>query len=343
MQFGLSEEQILLQDNVLRFLADNVPLDAVRAYADGGDDGEIWAGLTALGIPALLVAEEHGGVGLSPLDAMIVAEALGYHAAPGPFLGSAVMAPAALAAAGGHGDLLGALAAGGTRIGIAFGEAIGRRLDAGVRAEGGRLTGKSLFAFDADADHYLVADAHKHIFLIAADAEGLSTEPLTTVDRTRRTVELAYDNVPATPVSDDPAVFDATLGIGRVALAADTLGAAQCMLDQAVAYAKQREQFNRPIASFQAVKHMCAEMAANLEPCRSMVWFAAHALNELPDEARVTACQTKAHLAEVAAAQSDCLEHYRPIRHYCSLRLCPGGESRSRKRCEDHSIISGPI
>ena len=82
-------------------------------------------------------------------------------------------------------------------------------------------------------------------------------------------------------------------------LAADTLGAAQSMLDQAVEYAKQREQFNRPIASFQAVKHMCAEMAASLEPCRAMVWFAAHALSDVPEEARLTACHTKAHLAEV--------------------------------------------
>ncbi len=299
MQFGLSEEQTLLQDNVLRFLSDNVPLDTVRAYADGGEDGEIWAGLAALGIPALLVSETHGGVGLAPLDAIIVAEALGYHVAPGPFLGSAVMAPTALEAAGGQGELLGALAAGETRIGIAFGEAIGRRLDGAVQADGGRLTGKSLFAFDAAADHYLVADARKHLYLVAGDSDGLDARPLTTIDRTRRTVELTYDNVAATLITDDPAVFDATLDLGRVALAADTLGAAQCMLDQAVAYAKQREQFNRPIASFQAVKHMCAEMAADLEPCRSMVWFAAHALNELPDEARVTACHTKAHLAEV--------------------------------------------
>ena len=82
-------------------------------------------------------------------------------------------------------------------------------------------------------------------------------------------------------------------------LAADTLGAAQNMLDQAVAYAKEREQFNRPIGSFQAVKHMCAEMAAHLEPCRALVWYAAHALDELPDESTLTACHTKAHLAEV--------------------------------------------
>ena len=89
------------------------------------------------------------------------------------------------------------------------------------------------------------------------------------------------------------------LDVGRVLLAADTFGAAQTMLDQAVAYSLTREQFNRPIGSFQAVKHMCAEMAAGLEPCQSLVWYAAHAVDSIPDEARVTACHAKAHVAEV--------------------------------------------
>jgi alkylation response protein AidB-like acyl-CoA dehydrogenase len=298
MQFGLSEEQTLLQDNIHRFLSDQVPLDAVRAYADGGDDRIIWQGLTELGIAALLVPEEYGGIGLQPLDAAIVAESLGYHVAPGPFLGSAVMAPTALSlAAGDFSGLLGELAGGSTRVGIAFGEAIGRRADAFVAVENGKLNGKSLFAFDADADHYLVADARQHLYLVRAT--DLQRNALTTIDKSRRTVELIYDDTPTILVSDDIDVFHQTLDIGRVMLAADTLGAAQAMIDQAVAYAKQREQFNRPIGSFQAVKHMCAEMAAHLEPCRAMVWFAAHALAELPDEARLTACHTKAHLAEV--------------------------------------------
>jgi len=81
--------------------------------------------------------------------------------------------------------------------------------------------------------------------------------------------------------------------------AADTLGAAQAMIDQAVAYAKTREQFGRAIATFQAVKHMCAEMAAALEPCRALVWYAGHALESLPTEASVTACHAKAHVGEV--------------------------------------------
>ena len=300
MQFGLSEEQILLQDNVDRFLDDNSPLDRVRNYADGGEDSDIWAGLAELGIPALLIPEAQGGIGLQPMDAAIVAECLGSHIAPTPFLGSAVMAPTALVASGGdHGELLAEIAAGTTRVGIAFGEAIKRRNDAGVTVKDGRMSGTSMYAFDAQADVYLVADQHQHIYLVRADDPGLKRSNLVTVDKTRRTVELNYDNVAAATISTEASVFATTVDIGRVALAADTLGAAQNMLDQAVEYAKQREQFNRPIGSFQAVKHMCAEMAAELEPCRSMVWFAGHALAELPEEARVTACHTKAHLAEV--------------------------------------------
>ncbi|MDZ7685234.1 MAG: acyl-CoA dehydrogenase family protein [Gammaproteobacteria bacterium] len=100
-------------------------------------------------------------------------------------------------------------------------------------------------------------------------------------------------------VSDDPRVFHQALDIGRLVLAADTLGASQYMIDAAIEYSKQREQFNRPIGSFQAVKHMCAEMTAALEPCRSLVWYAGHALDHVPEEARVTVCQAKAHLADV--------------------------------------------
>ena len=157
MQFGLSEEQILLQDNVKRFLNDNASLDHVRKYAEGESDANIWAGLSELGVAALLIPEEHGGIGMTPLDAAIVAECLGSNVAPGPFLGSAVMAPTALIASGGdHGELLGELAAGTHRVGIAFGEAIKRRNDAGIQVSNGVMNGTSLFAFDAVADSYLV-------------------------------------------------------------------------------------------------------------------------------------------------------------------------------------------
>ena len=305
MQFGLSEEQVLLQDNVNRFLKDNVSLETVRKYAEGGSDKEIWQGLAELGIPALLIPEDQGGLGMTPMDAAITAEAIGYHVAPTPFLGSAIMGPVALSkSSGDYSELLGQIIEGKTRIGIAFGESVGNRNDARVSVEKGKMNGKSIFAFDSDANHYLVADKTKNLYLVDAQASGLEKKELTTIDKTRKTVELIYNGVDAQLLTSDSTVYDETLDIGRVMLAADTLGAAQNMIDQSVAYAMQREQFNRVIASFQAVKHMCAQMTSDLEPCRSMVWFASHALSELPDESRVTACHTKAHLAEVGKAVS---------------------------------------
>ncbi len=299
MEFGLSEEQVLLQDSVNRFLVDRAPLDRVRKFAGDQDRADdIWGGLCELGISALMIAEDKGGVGLSCMEAAIVAEALGFHTTPAPFLGTAVMAPVALMAANKREDILRAIAAGEHRVGIAFGEAIAARADAGISWDGKALNGKALFVIDYDADSYLVAIPGKKLILVNSNTKGLTGRALETVDRTRKFGELKFDNCAAELISEDSDVFQKTLDAGRVMLAADTLGAAQNMLDQAVAYSKQRHQFNRPIGSFQAVKHMCAEMVAGLEPCRSLVWYAAHALDNVPNEATLTACHAKAHLAE---------------------------------------------
>jgi alkylation response protein AidB-like acyl-CoA dehydrogenase len=302
MEFGLSQEQTLLKDSVAGFLAERASLDRVRRFADdaapAGDDTDIWQGLTDLGIPGLLVPESAGGVGLSCLDAALLAESLGYRATPAPFLGTVVAAPRLLTRLG-RDDLLGELAGGTLRIGLAVGEAVGARADAGVQARNGRLHGKALFVTDFPADYYLLADAARSLYLLDAGAAGVSVRRLTTIDRTRPTGELRLDGAAAERLTDDPAQLVDLLDTARVMLAADTLGAAQQMLEQAVAYAKERKQFERAIGSFQAVKHLCAEMAAELEPCRAMVWYAAHALDHVPEEAHLTACHTKALLAEV--------------------------------------------
>lgn len=303
MEFGLSQEQRLLQDMVNKFLSEQVSLDVVRKVATGdSDDKAIWQGLTDLGIPGLMIPEAYGGVGLNALDAVVIAESLGFHITPSPFMSSAVMAPIALLAANKE-ETLAAIASGQHRVGIAFGEALGARTSASVsvnKTDGNiTLTGKCLFALDSDADEYLIADTEKNIYLVASNATGLERNNLTTVDKTRSTCELILNDVGAELISTDPDVYTRTLDLGRVIQAADTLGASQCMLDQAVSYAMQREQFNRVIASFQAVKHMCAEMVSILEPCRAMVWYAGHAMDEIPDEARLLACQSKSHLSEV--------------------------------------------
>lgn len=300
MEFGLSQEQTLLQDSVNRFLDAQAPLERVREFAKTPDPDDVWQGLVQLGVSALLVPEAAGGVGLGHFDAALVAEALGNHTTPAPFLGSAVLGPAALLRSG-HADdaLLADLAAGTATMGVALSEVSGARADAGVTGNGSRVSGKALFVHDCDADHFLVADADLRVYLVARNAPGLEVAALTDIDATRVSGSLTFADTPARCLSTDPELTRTLLDIGRVMLAADTLGAAQNMLDQAVAYAKEREQFNRPIGSFQAVKHMCAEMAAQLEPCRALVWYAAHAIDEAPAELRLVACHAKAHVSEV--------------------------------------------
>jgi len=305
MEFGLSDEQKMLQQSIGGYLQENGGLKRVRPFADEDQDRaeDLWTGFAELGIPGLLIAEEHGGLGFSMLDAALVAEVLGYNIAPAPFAASVVMVPLAIARAGSaeqQAAWLPKLADGSVIAGAALTEAVGAREGAGVQADGSTLNGKALFVIDFEADVYLVADDQRRLYLVEANAPGLQRQRLSTVDKTRRVGELIFDGTPADPLPNGDGVLTQIIDAGRIVLAADTLGAAQCMLDQAVAYSKVREQFGRVIGSFQAVKHLCAEMAAHLEPCRAMSWYAAHAYDNLPDEARLTALHTRAHIAEVA-------------------------------------------
>ena len=139
--------------------------------------------------------------------------------------------------------------------------------------------------------------------MLDAKAPGVEIINLTTVDKTRQYSEIICKDVPAdllelSSLSTDP--ISRSIDAGRIMLAADTLGASQAMIDQAVDYAKERKQFGRAIGSFQAVKHMCAEMAADLEPCYSLVWHAAHCFDNSPDESRLMACHAKSHVSEVS-------------------------------------------
>jgi len=307
MDFGLSEEQKLLDESLGRFLAERVPTTRVRELIETPDahDAKAWSELAELGVAGCLIAEEHGGAGLSLLDAAVIATALGHAATPVPFLGSAILAPP-LIAAGSEAqrkEWLPRLAAGKARIGVAIAEQVERRDDAGVSLEAGKLRGVALFAVDGiGADAYLVA-AGDALALVAKGAPGLAVEAMPTVDRTRRLAELRFDGTPAEVLARGDAARAAlasALIAARVALAADMLGACDRSLAMSVDYAKQRKQFDRPIAQFQAVKHLCAEMAAAIEPARALVWYAAHAAGELPAEAPLLALHAKAHLADVA-------------------------------------------
>jgi alkylation response protein AidB-like acyl-CoA dehydrogenase len=254
----------------------------------------------------VLLPEEFGGLDLNLLDAALIAEALGRHVAPVPFIATAVMAPLALMQSGSpkqKSEWLPKLASGKTLAGVAISESIsGARDGASVTASGGKLNGTSLFVIDsADADIFIVADKAGGLHLVDAKAKGVKHIPLETIDRTRGIGELEFENAEAEPLKDGKPK-DALLEMRDAAwvmLAADTLGAGQRMIEKAVEYAKERRQFDRVIGSFQAVKHMCAEMAAELEPCRSLVWYAAHAFDFIESEASLTAAHAKAHTSEI--------------------------------------------
>ncbi len=307
MYFGLSEEQKSLEENINRFLADNAPLDTIKAVANGEESKakSVHQGILDLGLSGLVIPEEYGGLELNMLFATVVAAALGSGTAPVPYTGSYVMAPLAINLAGSDGQKnqwLPKIAGGECVIGVGLSEYVGAREDAGIEFSKGKLSGRSLFLIDGkNADAYLLANKSGELFLVEASSPGIETIELTTVDKTRTSLELILKDVNADLLSgsSDKSVIEKVLDAGRIMLAADTVGAAQVMLDKSVAYSLERKQFGRLIGSFQAVKHMCAEMAAELEPCHSMIWHAAHCFDNVPEEARLMACQTKAHISEV--------------------------------------------
>lgn len=308
MEFGLTDEQRMLDESLRGYLAKELPLDKLKALAKVGQgfSAEQWQALARLGLPGLLVPAEHGGAGLGLLDAAVAAEALGHAAAPLPFAATCVMAPLAIsqmASAEQQAEWLPRIARGEMRVAVAFAGGTGQTGKAEARLEGGRLTGRIDGAIDAaGATHVLTVLPDGKAALVGLGDEGVSVDVKPTLDRTRplAAVVLAGARAQVLDASNDAqAARRRVLAAGRVMLAADTLGAAQAMLDKAVAYAGERVQFGRPIASFQAVKHMCAEMATELEPSRALVWYAAHAQDAVPEEAEVAAAQAKAHLAEV--------------------------------------------
>lgn len=291
MEFALSEDQRMLQDSLNGFLKDAAPLDTIRKIATGDEaaSASLASGLDELGLAGLHVPEHRGGLGLGLLDACLVQEALGYAIAPSRFLATTVAAHAMRNAGE---DFLSGVATGDIRMGLALTELSSRRDGAGITMIKDKLTGTSLLADSADGStHLLVADSTGALNLVATP----NASPMQTIDRTRVFSEVRFDGEVAEMTL---AADDEVLAAARLLVAADTLGAAQAMLDKAVAYAAERQQFGRVIGSFQAVKHMCAEMAARLEPSRALIWHAAHALDTGEPEGLVMATLAKSHLAE---------------------------------------------
>jgi len=323
MRLTVSDEQRALRESVRRFLADRAPLGRVRELMETPDgiDRAVWhqAG-DQLGLPGIAIPEEYGGAGFTFADQAIVLEELGAALYGGPYLASAVLAATALLASDDEAarrELLPGIASGQTVATLAFTEDDGSwapeaiRLTASVKGAGAGggadawvLDGHKSFVLDGHtADLILVvarAGPGLSLFAVPAGATGLTRRGLPTLDQTRKLARLEFGSVPARRIAGDgAAVLARALDVAAVAQAAEQLGGAQRALDMAVAYAKTREQFGRPIGSFQAVKHRCADLLLEVESLRSAVSYAAAAVAEDSAEIPVVASLVQAYASDV--------------------------------------------
>ena len=308
MYFGLSQDQEMLQETVLRYLEKASDLTLIRQHLEKetGLLENLESGISDLGLPLMLVPEVYGGLGMGLLEASLMQMALGRYVTPVAFTGRYVLS--ALAFQGIEDEdkraaYMGDLANQTKQFAIGLTEQTGAREGSGLSLAGDGLSGECLsgrasFVLDFHGATHVLLPVGDH--LLCVEAREANVCELETIDATRKVVILDFENAKVDVLS---AQFGATtarlVDAGRVLLAADSFGAAEMMLEKAVAYSKERKQFDRVIGSFQAVKHMCAEMAANLEPCRSFLWYAAYAFDAVPEEAPLMSRLVKARLADV--------------------------------------------
>lgn len=283
MDFTLDEDLVALQTLARAIFADRASTDRVRAVetSETRVDEELWRALATSGLTGLAVPEAHGGAGLGPAALAVVLEEQGRTVAPVPLW------PAALAALllGEEGDrhagLLTGLADGTSRLTVALEEygaadPLDPRASASGGADGWRLSGvKAAVPTPLGAAHVLVSaatDEGPRLFLVATDAPGVTwhLSPVTTHDLAG---ELVLDGAPGEPVGGPAAVADA-VRLGRVLLGAVQLGVAEGALALAAAYLAEREQFGRPLGSFQAVQHQLADCWIDIDAMRVTLWQA---------------------------------------------------------------------
>lgn len=318
MDFELSDEQEQLRAAVRRFLAERAPIEWVRErWADGhATTADVWKGIAALGVCGLCAPAAHGGSEGSLVDAAVVLEELGRAVNPAPYAETAVAVPALLGAAADatvQSELIPVLAVGDAIATLAL-------LEPGRRAEwrtpttrvdtdaDGRLhlTGtKSHVGCAADAQYLLVSSAAPdalRVCVVATDAEGVVIEPEAVVDGGHPSATVEFHDVTDVRFvgdgSDDTAALAMALDRLAVARCIDAVGAATRALELTVAYGHERHAFGRPIGSFQAVQHLCADMLRAVELGRAASYYAAWAADAAePAEAHRAATLALAHCA----------------------------------------------
>jgi alkylation response protein AidB-like acyl-CoA dehydrogenase len=267
-----------------------------------------------LGLQGLAIPEEFGGAGYSYVELIVVLEEMGRALLCAPYFSSVALAANLLLVSGDDAakkDYLPGIANGSTIAAVALAEASGRWDEEGVTViasgsgDNWTITGEKLYVLDGHtADLILVAartGAGVSIFAVDKGAAGLTTTPLSTMDQTRKQARVNFDSTPARLIGTDgqgwPAI-SRMLDLAAVALAAEQVGGAQKVLEMAVEYAKVRVQFGRPIGSFQAIKHKCADMLLEVESAKSAAYYAGWAAAEDNDELPVVASLAKSYCSE---------------------------------------------
>ncbi len=319
MNFDFSDDQKQLRDQARRFLADRCSPAAVRAVLEGEQsfDAELWKGLGEMGFLGAAIPEAYGGVGLGHLELCVIAEELGRALAPVPMTSSIYQAAEALMLAGSEEQKQAWLPklASGEAIGtMALAEGMGRATEKSIKAtvSGGKLSGVKSPVADGDiADVAIVAarEAGKvSLYLVELSGPGVSRETLDSIDPTRGQAALTFKDAPAQLLGlagDGWRLASEVLDHAAVLVAFEQVGGSDRALEMGRDYALDRMAFGRPIGSFQAVKHLLADMYVSATLARSNAYYGAWALStgsaELPvaaATARVSATQSFQHCAK---------------------------------------------
>lgn len=321
LTFAFTPEQDQLRSAVRAFVAARSSESEIRrVVSDDANDAmtaatSIWMGLATLGVAGILLPERAGGVGGGIVDVMVVCEELGRGLVPCPFLASAVSATALLVELDDDAALARwgpSLADGSVVATVVAGSDTGLLTDApSIRASERDgiwyLDGEVKFVLDANASHLFIVPARTRsgvcVFAIAPEAAGVKRRALPTLDATRPQSVVSFVGAPAERLKGNVnQALERSADIACVALAAEQVGGARRLLDMAVEYATVREQFGRPIGSFQAIKLKCSEMLLDLEPALSTVYAAGWAL-----EGGLTSASELSSTAKALASQA----HYR--------------------------------
>ena len=323
VEFEFSAEQRDLRAVAREFCSEQFAEPEVRRLTETADgfDRTVWRRLGHdVGLLGLAVPEELGGAGAGLVDLALVAEEFGRAVAAAPLISTVALAATALRLAGDGGEakeLLPAIGEGEIVVALAATDDRGAWAPAqptvqATRGDGGwRLTGEQAHVLDgAAADTVLVlagTPAGPGLFAVDGAAAGLTREPQSVLDLTRRQARLRYAGVPARPVGEATLAAAAVAGardVAAVVLAAGAVGGAQRLLDMSVEYAKTRLQFGRAMGSFQAVKHRCADMLVEVSAARSAAYHAAWATDTAGTDAATDDPRVATDLATVVTAEA---------------------------------------